>query len=76
MKLNPLPASKVIKILDKLGFKITRKKGSHVILKHSDGRVIVVPVHEGEKIGRGLLRKIIKEANVSKEEFLEIAQKI
>ncbi len=36
MKLKPLPANKVIKVLDKLGFKIVRKKGSHVILKHND----------------------------------------
>ena len=49
MKLKPLSANKVIKVLDKLGFKIIRKKGSHVILKHPDGRVIIVPVHKGEK---------------------------
>ena len=62
MKLKPLPANKVIKVLDKLGFKIVRKKGSHVILKHNDGR--------------GLLRKIIKDANISKEEFMEMAEKL
>ncbi|KAA0007983.1 MAG: type II toxin-antitoxin system HicA family toxin [Thermoplasmata archaeon] len=76
MKLEPLPANKVIKVLDKLGFKIIRKKGSHVILKHPDGRVTTVPVHKGEKIGRGLLRKIIKDANVSKDEFMQIAKEV
>lgn len=76
MKLKPLPADKVIKILDKLGFKIIRKKGSHVILKHSNGRIIVIPVHKGEEIGRGLLRKIIKDANISKDEFMKMAKEI
>jgi len=74
--LKPLSANKVIKVLDKLGFKIIRKKGSHVILKHPDGRVIIVPVHKGEKIGRGLLRKIIKDAKISKDEFMKMAKEI
>ena len=76
MKLKPLSADKVIKVLSELGFKVVRKKGSHVILKHNDGRLTVVPINKGEKIGRGLLRKIIKDANISKEEFMEMAEKL
>jgi predicted RNA binding protein YcfA (HicA-like mRNA interferase family) len=53
-----------------LGFKIVRKHGSHVVLKHPDGRLTVVPVHSGEDIGTGLLNKIIKDTRLSKEEFL------
>ncbi len=72
MSLRPLPARKIIKVLEKLGFKPVRQQGSHVILKHADGRVTVVPVHKGEQIGRGLLSKIIKDAGLTKEEFLNI----
>ncbi len=75
MKLKPLPAHKVIKALEKAGFKVLRQKGSHVIMGHEDGRVSVVPVHKGEEIGRGLLRKIIKDAGLSREEFLELLKK-
>ena len=71
MSLKPLPAKKVLKILSNLGFKIIRQRGSHVILKHSDGRMTVVPIHSKEEIGPGLLLKIIKDAKLSKEEFLE-----
>ncbi|MBI2142328.1 type II toxin-antitoxin system HicA family toxin [Candidatus Woesearchaeota archaeon] len=39
--------------------------------KHSDGRATVVPVHSGRDIGRGLLRKIIREIDVDREEFLK-----
>ncbi len=35
-KLMPLPADKVIKVLDKLGFSPVRQKGSHVILKNNE----------------------------------------
>ena len=75
MSLKPLPARKVLKISSVLGFKIVRKRGSHVVLKHSDGRITVVPVHATENIGPGLLLKIIKDAKLTKEEFLKLIEK-
>lgn len=61
----------LIKVLNKLGFVIIRQKGSHVFLRHSDGRTTVVPVHSDENIDRGLLNKIIKkDLGISIEEFM------
>jgi predicted RNA binding protein YcfA (HicA-like mRNA interferase family) len=74
MSLKPQPAKKIIKVLSKLGFKIVRKQGSHVVLKHADGRLTVVPVHSGEEIGRGLLNKIIKDTGLPKEEFIKLLE--
>ena len=74
MKLKPLTATKVIKTLVKIGFVVTRRKGSHVILKHPDGRLIVVPDHKGETLGKGLLLKIINDSKLSKEEFFKLAK--
>jgi predicted RNA binding protein YcfA (HicA-like mRNA interferase family) len=51
VSLRPTPAKKVIKLLSKIGFEVVRQRGSHVIMKHSDGRVTVVPVHLGEDLG-------------------------
>jgi predicted RNA binding protein YcfA (HicA-like mRNA interferase family) len=73
--LKPQPARKIIKLLSKLGFKIVRKRGGHVVLKHPDGRLTVVPVHAGEEIGKGLLLKTIKDTELSKEEFLRSLEK-
>ena len=36
----------------------------------------MVPVHAGERIGVGLLLKIIKDAKLSKEEFLKLLEKV
>jgi predicted RNA binding protein YcfA (HicA-like mRNA interferase family) len=72
MSLKPQPAKKIIKALAKIDFKIVRTQGSHVILKHPDGRLTVVPVHAGEEIGSGLLNKIIKDTGLSKEEFMKL----
>ena len=76
MKLKPVKAEKVIKALTKLGFEIVRRRGSHVILKHPDGRVTVVPVHQGEELGRGILREIINDVGIDKDEFLELLRKV
>jgi len=57
-----------------LGFRIARKRGSHVVMKHLDGRITVIPVHAGERIGTGLLLKIIKDVKLSKEEFMKLLE--
>jgi predicted RNA binding protein YcfA (HicA-like mRNA interferase family) len=75
VNLRPIPARKVIKLLNKIGFEVVRQRGSHVILKHPDGRLTIVPVHSGEDIGRGLLSKIIRDIRMTREEFLKLLAK-
>jgi predicted RNA binding protein YcfA (HicA-like mRNA interferase family) len=74
VKLKPLPPRKVLKALKRIGFAPVRQRGSHIILKHPDGRITVVPVHRGEEIGRGLLTKIIKDAKITRNKFLELVE--
>ena len=59
-KLTIISSKDMAKILESLGFKEIRQKGSHKSYKHADGRTTVVPFH-GEDLGRGLIRKILKE---------------
>lgn len=48
-------------------------KGSHVRMKSKDGRYTSVPVHSGEDIPKGLMRKIIREdLEMELEEFAEL----
>ncbi|HDN59430.1 MAG TPA: addiction module toxin, HicA family, partial [Candidatus Marinimicrobia bacterium] len=48
-----------------------RTTGSHMVYKHPDGRITIIPYHSGEKIGPGLLNKIIKkDLGISREEFM------
>lgn len=76
MSLKPIQADRLIKILIHVGFVPLRQRGSHVILRNKDGKLIVVPVHRGEKIGRGLLLRIIKESGLTRERFLELLNSI
>ncbi|MFZ7134118.1 MAG: type II toxin-antitoxin system HicA family toxin [Eubacteriales bacterium] len=71
-KLPSLTGEQIIKALNKAGFQVLRQKGSHVYLKHPDGRATVVPMHKGESMGRGLLRKILKDSEISRDVFLEL----
>ena len=64
------------KILEKLGFEKIYGKGSHIRFKHSDGRRTVVPVHGNEDLGKGLLRTILNQVDLSKEEYEELRRKI
>jgi len=76
VSLRPVSADKVLKVLIRAGFKIVRQRGSHVILKHPEGKLTVVPIHRGEDIGRGLLLKVIKDAGLTREEFLKLLKEI
>ncbi|MBT97709.1 MAG: hypothetical protein CL902_03665 [Dehalococcoidia bacterium] len=66
-----LQAQDVIRGLERLGFQVVRQRGSHVRLRHQDARVVTVPVHPGQDISRGLVRKILRDADVTPVEFLE-----
>lgn len=68
-KISPIKPRKLIKFLEKKGFVETRQKGSHKFFRHIDGRTTVVPFHSSKLIGRGLLRKILREINIKPEDL-------
>jgi len=71
-RLPVLQATDLLKALNKAGFKAVRQRGSHVRLRHDDGRVVTVPSHQGQDIGRGLLRKILRDAELSPDDLREL----
>ncbi|WP_416671053.1 type II toxin-antitoxin system HicA family toxin [Egbenema bharatensis] len=58
------------KLLKKLGFEAIRQKGSHVFYRHPDGRTTTVPYHKGRDLARPLIREILREIELSPDEFL------
>lgn len=73
MKLVLVDGKTLIKILSKKGFVFKRQKGSHVQLEDTEGRRVTVPFHNKE-IGRGLLGKILRDAEISREEYDRLRQ--
>ncbi|WP_373530589.1 type II toxin-antitoxin system HicA family toxin [Nostoc sp.] len=73
-KLSVLTGKTVIKSLEKIGFQEVRQKGSHVQMEHEDGRLVTIPVHAGKTIGKGLLRKILRDAELTRQEFIALLE--
>jgi predicted RNA binding protein YcfA (HicA-like mRNA interferase family) len=71
-QLPSLTGQEMIRVLKKQGFNVARIKGSHHILIHPDGRRRVVPVHTGETIGSGLVLQILRDCQITKDEFKEL----
>ncbi len=57
-------------VLERQGFERVRQKGSHVRMKHPNGRATVIPQHGKRPLKRGLLRSIIRQTGLSVEDFL------
>jgi predicted RNA binding protein YcfA (HicA-like mRNA interferase family) len=64
----------IVAVLMKAGFRVERKRGSHVFLAHQDGRATVVPIHSGEVIGPGLFAKILRDVELTKDQFVSVYQ--
>ena len=71
-KLPSLTGKQLVSALDSLGFQTVRTRGSHQFLRHPDGRATVVPVHAGETIGQGLLAKILRDCEISREDLAKV----
>ena len=69
-KLPLLRPRELVKALERMGFVHTRKsRGSHFRYVHPDGRKTTIPMHQRKTIGRGLLRKILRDIGISIEEL-------
>lgn len=62
----------VVAALGKAGFSVLRVRSSHHFMRHPDGRTTVVPVHAGETIGPGLMSKILRDCELSREQFASL----
>ena len=68
-RLPLLPAKKVIKALERMGFKKVRQSGSHVHLWNEETNALVT-VPEHNELARGTLNSIIKQSKIDRDTFL------
>jgi predicted RNA binding protein YcfA (HicA-like mRNA interferase family) len=71
-RLPRLRAKQLVRALETAGFEIERTRGSHVRMKHPDGRITSVPSHAGETIGPGLLRSILRDLEMSTDDLVKL----
>lgn len=64
--------SSLIRVLEQRGWRQVRTKGSHRYFRHPDSTFLIsVPVHPKD-LKRGLLSDTLKEAGISRDEFLKL----
>ena len=69
--INPLPYRKVHRALLRLGFRVDRQVGGHVVHVHPDGRLMSVPRHDREEISPGFMRRLLKDAKIDADDFVD-----
>jgi predicted RNA binding protein YcfA (HicA-like mRNA interferase family) len=67
-----LRGRELVAALGRAGFEVVRVRGSHHFLRHADGRTTVVPVHAGEVVGPGLMRKILRDCDLTADQIEDL----
>lgn len=75
-KIPVVSPGRMEKLLLKIGFIKTRQKGSHAFYKHPDGRVTTIAHHKGRDISRPLLCVILREIDLSSEDYVDLLKNI
>jgi predicted RNA binding protein YcfA (HicA-like mRNA interferase family) len=72
-KVPSLPYVKIVKALQRAGWTVVRQRGSHIRLqKRIDNNVLKITVPAHRPVKRSTLARILKEANIAVDEFLEL----
>jgi predicted RNA binding protein YcfA (HicA-like mRNA interferase family) len=74
-RLPVLAGNEIVQALQRAGFVLDRQSGSHKILKDRNRDLTVsVPVHANKPVKRGTLRAIIRDAGLTRDEFLRFTK--
>ena len=71
MNIGSMKCKEILKVLGRCGYNVVRQNGSHKVLKHvQTNQSFVVSVNENESVGRPMLSKILRWANLSPDSFI------
>ena len=68
-KLRLIDARQMERLLFRLGFEKVRQKGSHAFYRHPDGRTTTLPHHKGRILARPLVREILREIEITVDDY-------
>jgi len=74
-RLPVLSGRDLVRVLREVGFEVHHQKGSHIILRQSAAPHVRLSVPDHKTLKRGLLRSLIRDAGLTREEFLELVAK-
>jgi predicted RNA binding protein YcfA (HicA-like mRNA interferase family) len=71
-RLPRVSAAEAARVLEKADFFLARQSGSHRIYKNADGLRVTVPYHSGKELHPKILKSILRDADLTAKEFLEL----
>ena len=75
-KLPILSGRQVIRVLERIGYQIVRQKGSHIRLRdENDPEHLPITVPDHRTLKPGLLRQILRDANLTVDEFVDLLKR-
>ena len=73
MRMPLLSGREAARVFERAGFVFDHQRGSHMIYyREADGRHLSIPDHR--QLGRGILRKLIRQAGLTPEQFVRLRQ--
>lgn len=71
LKLPAISSEKMIKALEKIGFKIGHQKGSHIVLRKNIQPFSRIVVPRRNTIAKGTIGAIVRQSGLTREEFFD-----
>jgi predicted RNA binding protein YcfA (HicA-like mRNA interferase family) len=65
-------ANDAIRVIERIGFTLTRQSGSHKIYRNSEGKRVTIPYHGTKILKIKTLKNILNDANLTVEEFTNL----
>lgn len=60
----------VVDALKQAGFEVVRIRGSHCKLRHPNGQIVIVPLHD--ELAVGTLASVLKQADITMDQLREL----
>lgn len=73
-RLPRITAGQVVRVLERKGFFMSRQSGSHKIYTNDAGKRVTVPYHSGKTLHPKVLLSILKDAEITRDELIEILE--
>lgn len=71
-KLPVISGKIAVRAFEKMGYRVVRTRGSHFRLYHLDPKKSPLTIPNHKTLGRGLLRRLIRDTEITVEEFIEL----
>jgi predicted RNA binding protein YcfA (HicA-like mRNA interferase family) len=68
-----LPARRVLRALERAGFVLVRRRGSHRVYRNAEGRQLTFAYHDTVRLGTAALRRVARDAGIDLAQLLDLA---